>query len=43
LSELGLGGPKRSIKNPASKAIRVIEVHNPPNHEKVTAHGGQTG
>jgi len=34
-----LGGPTRSIKTPASKAIRVIEVRKPPSHEKVTAHG----
>jgi len=25
-----LGGPIRSIQTPASIAIRVIEVHNPP-------------
>jgi len=35
----GLGGPNRSIKTPASIAIRVIEVRNPPHHGKVTAHG----
>jgi len=35
-----LGGPNRSIKTPASIAIRVIEVRNPPHHEKVTARGG---
>jgi len=34
-----LGGPNRSIKTPASIAIRVIEVHNPP-HEKVTERRG---
>jgi len=36
-----LGGPDRSIKPPASIAVRVIEVRNPPPpHGKVTAHGG---
>jgi len=29
-----LGGPNRSIKTPASIAIRVIEVHNPPTTKK---------
>jgi len=28
-----------SIQTPASIDIRVIEVRNPPPHEKVTAHG----
>jgi len=38
-----LGGPNRSIKTPASIAIRVTEARNPPHHEKVTAHGGWKG
>jgi len=36
----GLGGPTRSIKTPTSIAIRVNEVHNPPYHVKMAAHGG---
>jgi len=39
-------GPTRSIKTPASIAIRVIEVHTPIpshtlHHEKVTVYGGE--
>jgi len=38
-----LGGPNRSIKTPASIAMRVIGARNPLNHGKVTAHAGVGG
>jgi len=40
LNMTGFGGPNRSIKTPASIAIRVNEVSNHPLHEKVTARAG---
>jgi len=35
-----LGGPNRSIKTPASIAIGVIEVHNPPTTKRWQHVGG---
>jgi len=36
----GLGGPNKSIKTPASIALRVIEVCNPPTTERWQHMGG---